>query len=162
LRAQLAKDVDALLPVCRERAKRQMWAARSHSAAILTYDHPAYPRNVYNSNNAVPLLFACGNLEIFKSKRAVACVGTRQIRQPYTALHQHFARVACEEGFAIVSGFALGADTEGHTAALECKGSTVCVMPGGLDRPFPPENRALWDRLLASKGGIFISECPFG
>ena len=41
-------------------------------------------------------------------------------------------------------------------------GHTICVMPGGLDRPFPPENRNLWDSLLASDAGVFVCEFPFG
>jgi predicted Rossmann fold nucleotide-binding protein DprA/Smf involved in DNA uptake len=35
-------------------------------------------------------------------------------------------------------------------------------MPGGLDRPFPPENRPLWDELLLYPGAAFVSELGFG
>jgi DNA processing protein len=35
-------------------------------------------------------------------------------------------------------------------------------MPSGLDRPFPPENRPLWDRLLEYPEAVFVSEFPFG
>ena len=162
LRAQLAKDVQSLLPVCRSRAARQLHAAKSLGAAIVTYQHPAYPKNVYASNNPVPLLYARGVLDVLKDRRVVACVGSRQIRSPYDELHRAFARAACDEEFAISSGFALGADSIGHRAALEAGGRTICVMPCGLDRPFPPENRGLWDELLKDHGGVFISEFPFG
>jgi DNA processing protein len=114
------------------------------------------------SNNPVPVLFVRGALDVLKIRRVVACVGSRQIHPPYDELHRAFARVACDEGFAISSGFALGADSIGHTAALDAKGRTICVMPCGLDRPFPPENRELWDRALIDKGAVFISEFPFG
>jgi predicted Rossmann fold nucleotide-binding protein DprA/Smf involved in DNA uptake len=35
-------------------------------------------------------------------------------------------------------------------------------MPGGLDRPFPPENRPLWEDFLTYSGAVLISEFPFG
>jgi predicted Rossmann fold nucleotide-binding protein DprA/Smf involved in DNA uptake len=35
-------------------------------------------------------------------------------------------------------------------------------MPGGLDRPFPPENRSLWEDFLSYPGAAFVSEFPFG
>ena len=62
----------------------------------------------------------------------------------------------------IVSGFALGADTIGHEEAWKAGGKTICVMPGGLDRPFPPENRRLWDEFLRYPGAAFVSELGFG
>jgi DNA processing protein len=64
--------------------------------------------------------------------------------------------------FTVVSGFALGADTIGHKAALEAKGTTIAVMPCGLDLSFPPENRSLWNELLAYDRAVFVSEFPFG
>src|SRR2546422_3011738 len=162
LRAQLAKEVQSLLPLSRGRASRQLHAAKNLGGRILTYSHSAYPKNVFESNNPVPILFARGAFDVLKNRRVVACVGSRQIRPPYEELHRAFSRVACDEGFGISSGFALGADSIGHTAAFEAKGQTICVMPCGLDRPFPPENRDLWDRVLKDEGGVFISEFPFG
>ena len=153
------RDLDA---VFRPRALRQIDAAHRLGASILTYGHPSYPVNVFESNNAVPILYARGHLANLANKKIVACVGTREIRPPYDALHERFARVACDLGFAIVSGFALGADTIGHRVALESGGSTVCVMPGGLDRPFPPENRDLWEELLPYQGSVMVSEFAFG
>jgi predicted Rossmann fold nucleotide-binding protein DprA/Smf involved in DNA uptake len=35
-------------------------------------------------------------------------------------------------------------------------------MPGGLDRPFPPENRPLWEDLLRYSGAVFVTELGFG
>ena len=38
---------------------------------------------------------------------------------------------------------------------------TVAVFAGGLDRPYPPENVALAERILAA-GGAHLSEMPMG
>jgi predicted Rossmann fold nucleotide-binding protein DprA/Smf involved in DNA uptake len=35
-------------------------------------------------------------------------------------------------------------------------------MPGGLDRPFPPENKSLWSSLLEYPSATFVTESPFG
>jgi DNA processing protein len=151
-----------VLEECRRRAAHQIYAAYKHKAFILTYDHPAYPRNVYVSNLPVPVLYVRGSLDAMQKRRAVACVGSRGIRPPYSELHAEFARVACKAGFAVISGFALGADKIGHETAFNSGGVTVCVMPGGLERPFPPENKGLWEDLLAYGGAAFVSEFPFG
>jgi DNA protecting protein DprA len=147
---------------CRERAVRQILTAYKHKAVLLTYDHREYPRNVYDSNNPIPVLFARGAIEVLKERKVIACVGSRNIRPPYSQLQAEFARVATRHGFTIVSGFALGADTIGHKAALANEGRTICVMPAGLERPFPPENRSLWEELLASHLGLFVTEFGFG
>jgi predicted Rossmann fold nucleotide-binding protein DprA/Smf involved in DNA uptake len=36
------------------------------------------------------------------------------------------------------------------------------VMAGGLDRPFPPENKPLWETFLAAGRAVFVSESGFG
>ena len=144
------------------RAERQLERAAEYGAKIIVYGDPCYPANVFDSNNAVPVIYARGNVEILVGQRAVACVGSRKIAEPYNQLHERFARVAVDEGFTVVSGFALGADTIGHRAARDAGGRTLCVMPNGLDRPFPPENAGLWTELLGYPGAVMISEFPFG
>jgi DNA processing protein len=145
-----------------DRAARQIVRAAENDARLITFDHRLYPPNVRESNNPVPVLYTRGNAEVLTERRAVACVGSRQIRPPYAELQRGFAATAAREGFTVASGFALGADTISHEAAFEAGGRTVAVMPSGLDRPFPPENRPLWERLLAYEGAVFVSEFPFG
>lgn len=147
---------------CRRRAIGQILAAQKHGAILLTYSHPSYPRNVYESNNPIPVLYVRGSLEVLRQRNAVACVGSRSIRAPYSELLAAFARVACQQQFAIVSGFALGADRVGHETAFKNSGGTICVMPSGLDRPFPPENKGLWSELLSYPSAVFVTEFPFG
>ncbi|MGY1728361.1 DNA-processing protein DprA [Geodermatophilus sp. SYSU D01062] len=162
LREALAGLTDADRVVAHDRAARQLVSAADLGAQILTYAHPAYPRNVFESNNPVPVLYARGDVRALSVRTAVACVGSRNIREPYAGLQSQFAAHAASAGAVIVSGFALGADTVAHRAAVEAGGATICVMPGGLDRPFPPENKELFERLLQTPGVAFLSEFPFG
>lgn len=60
---------------------------------------------------------------------------------------------------AIVSGMAIGIDSEAHKAALEVGLPTVAVLPSGLNDGviYPRQNRALAAQILKS-GGALISE----
>lgn len=89
-----------------DRAKKQIESAQSAGGALLTYDDPRYPRCLYESNIPVPVLYARGDLNVLKREKAVACVGSRNIRMPYSELHDAFARRAISLGYVIVSGFA--------------------------------------------------------
>ena len=147
---------------CHRRAVKQILTAHKYDAKILTYRHPSYPRNVYDSNNPIPVLFVRGSLDVLQRPNAVACVGSRNIRAPYLHLQEMFASTAIKQNITVVSGFALGADSVSHTAALKNLGPTICVMPSGLERPFPPENRLLWEDLLRSPHAAFVTEFSFG
>ena len=52
-----------------------------------------------------------------------------------------------ELGAYVVSGLASGIDTAAHTAAIEAQGRTAAVVGTPLGVYYPPENRALQDRI---------------
>jgi DNA protecting protein DprA len=157
------KDVQSALRMqCSERAQRQILAAAKHQAQIITYSHPEYPHNVYVSNNPIPVLYVRGALGILTEQQIVACVGSRKTKPPYSELLRSFTLTAVEKEFAIVSGFAVGADILSHRTAVDASGGTICVMPSGLDRPFPPENKETWHSFLTTSRAVFVSEFPFG
>ncbi len=146
----------------RQRAVDQLQRAGELSATILLHGDPRYPAHVYASNNPVPVLYVRGDPAVWDAAGTVAVVGSRKTREPYASGTRQFTAVATHNGMVIVSGFAMGADSMGHSAAVEAGGRTVCVMPCGLDMVFPPENRGLWEKLLAYQGAVFVSEFGFG
>ena len=160
--SEISAMPDEVRTTARARAERQLQRAEALQANILTYRHPCYPANVFQSNNPMPVLYVRGNCEILRSESVVACVGSRGIRDPYSRIHAVLASGAARAGIVIGSGFALGADTIGHRTAFETGGRTICVLPGGLDRPFPPENDGLWKQLLEYPGAVMVSEFAFG
>ena len=162
LRGGILALSEAELAAGKEKAINQLKQADELSVTILLYDDVGYPARVYASHYPVPVLYVCGDLEVWKDAGTVAVVGSRNIREPYAERAQLFAGTAACNEKVVVSGFARGADSIGHSAAVEAGGQTVCVMPCGLDKIFPPENRKLWEKLRAHSKAVFVSEFEFG
>ena len=162
LRSAIRTLSNANVSAGRDRAIEQLKRASGCAASILVHGDPEYPRRVYESNNPVPVLYVRGDPDIWKGSSSVAVVGSRMTRDPYASCARSFAATAARKGMIVVSGFAIGADSIGHSAARKVGGRTICVMPCGLDKVFPPENRSLWEEMLSYGGAVFVSEFGFG
>lgn len=128
----------------------------------LLYGDSAYPSVLANITSPPRQLYTLGaSLESLLSRPRVAIVGSRGIsaygRQVTTRLSGELAA----NGVVIVSGLALGVDAVAHQAALEAGGTTIAVLPGGLDEIYPASNRGL-ARAMLEQGGALISEYPEG
>ena len=138
-------------------AEREMEAARRFGARFVAVGEPDYPPMLRRMDAPPPLIAIKGKAAVFQPP-AVAIVGARNA----SALGARMARLLAaglgREGYAIVSGLARGIDAAAHEASLST--GTVAVLAGGLDRPYPPENVALAERIAAE--GALVSEMPFG
>ena len=90
---------------------------------------------------------------------AVAMIGARRDTRYGRQQAQKIARDLASAGVVIISGLARGIDTAAHLGALEGGGKTVAVLGNGISSVYPPENRELCRRIIAS-GGCVISEFP--
>lgn len=85
---------------------------------------------------------------------SVAIVGTRKASPEALDFASTLARELVLEGVAVLSGGAKGIDTAAHLGALDAAGATVVVAPSSIDRPFPAENAALFERIVEEGGAV--------
>lgn len=95
-------------------------------------------------------LFLCGQLPRGPS---VALVGTRNPTRPAAEFAFQLAHSLAERGIAVLSGGALGIDSQAHEGALAAGGHSVVVAPSSWDRPYPQSNADLFARVLSAGGG---------
>ncbi len=125
----------------------------SMGSLVITPTDPAYPEALHDlaSARALPSLYVRGALP---KRLGVAIVGTRQPTDEALAFTRVLVAGLAKEGLAIWSGGARGIDAAAHEAALACGAPTVVVMGGGLDRPYPKEHVALYERVLVAGGAL--------
>lgn len=111
---------------------------------------------------ASPLvLWAVGPARLAEvTERSAALVGTRAATAYGEHVASDFAAGLVEREVAVVSGGAYGIDGAAHRAALAGEGTTVAVLAGGIDVPYPAGNSALLHRVSAH--GLLVSEYPPG
>ncbi|WP_101257391.1 DNA-processing protein DprA [Streptomyces barkulensis] len=141
----------------RDRVEAEIEAAERAGARLVTVLDDDYPANLRLVPDLPPFLFVRGGI-VPEDARSVAVVGTRQVTEEGRRRAARMARGLAREGVVVVSGLARGVDTAAHTAALETGGRTVAVIGTGIAAPtYPPENRALAERLVA-EGGAVVSQ----
>ena len=132
----------------------------SENIRCITKDDPEYPVKMKQYPSMPNKLYVKGRLPLAE-KPAVAVIGARMC-SPYGRIQAfRYAKVLSEAGIQIISGMALGIDSEGHKGALEGKMPTFAVLGSGVDVCYPRTNRKLYERILWEGGGV-ISECPPG
>ena len=134
--------------------------ANQFGAIILTYFDKFYPKNLYESNQSIPLLYAKGDMKVLGEKKLCAVVGTRKPSNWTIINTEKAVKNLVKKGYVIVSGLAKGVDSIAHRTALESNGKTIAVLGSGIDVYYPSENRKLQNEIM--KKGVVLSEYPFG
>jgi len=139
-------------------AEAELEAAQKHGARFIGIGEPDYPALLRRMDHPPPLLAVKGNAEVFKLP-PVAIVGARNASLAGIKMAHMLATELGREGYGIVSGLARGIDTAAHEGSLAT--GTVATLAGGIDRPYPPENLDLLDRIVSGASAA-VSEMPFG
>ncbi len=139
-------------------AEAEMEAAARFGAKFFGIGESEYPPALRQIDGAPPLIALKGNPSIC-DRHSIGIVGSRNCSISGAKFAAMLARDIGQAGYSIISGLARGIDTAAHKASLQT--GTIAAMAGGLDKPYPPENIALLDEIIAC-GGAAISEMPFG
>jgi len=135
----------------------ELAAGEGMGAELLLAGDARFPEFLAAIEPAPPVIWVLGDTGLF-ARPAVAIVGARNASALGLRTARRLARELGSTGHVIVSGLARGIDAAAHESSLST--GTIAVLAGGLDRPYPPENLELAERIAAD--GAVISEVPFG
>lgn len=127
---------------------------------IMTLQDADYPERLRQLEDAPCVLYLKGRLPDLDEEAAIGVVGTRQASEYGKTIAKRLGLELARGGAVVVSGIAAGIDTCAVRGALQAGGTVVCVLGGGIDVPYPWENRSLYEDVAAS--GLLISEYPPG
>ncbi|MBM3602638.1 MAG: DNA-protecting protein DprA [Alphaproteobacteria bacterium] len=146
-----------LQPIALAVAERELAQLAQLGGQLVIAADPAYPPLLRAISDAPPCISVLGNPAVLQ-RRLLAMVGTRHASGNGIMLANQFAQQLGAAGIITCSGLARGIDTAVHRASLTT--GTVAVLAGGIDQPYPPENRDLY-RAIAENGCV-VSEMPWG
>jgi DNA processing protein len=139
--------------------ERELATLEEMDVRVITYQDKEYPPSLRHVEDSPLVLYAKGALAD-QDRYAVAIVGSRMMSDYGRRMSERFATELARLGITVISGMARGVDTTAHWAALRAGGRSIAVLGCGIDRPYPPENRPLFDQL--SQLGSVITEFPLG
>jgi len=129
-----------------------------NSINIISYNECVYPVCLREIPDAPVVLYVRGELNP-KQGLGIGIVGSRNASVYGLNVAEKFAAELAELGITVISGMARGIDAAAHRGALKARGVTFAVVGCGLSHIYPPENKQLFENIIAS-GGAVISEFP--
>lgn len=154
------KKINALKSISPSETGGIFRECKSKGYSIITPDSVNYPERFKQLRDMPLVLYALGDTSVLKDTVSIGVVGTRNASNYgiETAQKLSFALASC--GVTIVSGGALGIDSEAHAGAMLAKGRTVAFLGCGLSFDYLKENASL--RRAITKYGAVVSEfAPF-
>lgn len=143
-----------------EKAEEILSVSREKGWKILTPSSKDYPQKLISLQDLPLALYVDGDETCFNSELSVSVVGARKASDYGRAVARALSSAMASIGFTVVSGGALGIDSEAHRGALEEKGKTICVLGCGLGTNYLMENAPL-RREIAQNGAVVTEYPPF-
>lgn len=143
----------------KEKAEEEIMTAEIKQVRLITIEDKEYPYNLKQIEDAPPILYALGNVDLLQNDNMLAVVGSRNASLSARKLAEQISADVAAQNIIIVSGMARGIDAAAHTGALRSGGKTIAVVGTGVNVVYPKENEKLYQELV--KSGLVISEYPF-
>ena len=129
---------------------------RDFGARVITQASPSYPKSLREIHSPPIVLYVWGEIQD-RDHHAIGIIGARRTTHYGSESAKKLAYQLAYAGLTVVSGLARGIDTAAHQGALAAKGRTIAVIGSGLAKLYPPENKALADKIHNGNGAI-VSE----
>ncbi len=133
----------------------EMSLVRESGATVLTLADAGYPVLLREIHDPPTVLYVLGDL-LDRDRYAIGVIGTRKPSHYAADCTKKLSYQLAHSGVTVVSGLARGVDTAAHQAALAAKGRTIAVLGSGLMELYPPENKALAEKISTS--GAVVTE----
>lgn len=150
---------DKSIAIAIKAAEDDISEAEKNGDFILSIKDSLYPNLLRNIKDRPAILYVRGDPQYF-SEKALAVIGTREPSKHGLITAQRLTEYFANKGWQIVSGLALGIDTEAHRTTIDNKCSTIAVLAQGLDKIYPKENKELSEKILANNG-LLVTEYPY-
>lgn len=156
--AELAARVARGL-ACRKTFEAEQHLQEDHGITRITIADTNYPALLRAIHQPPIVLSVWGAATALQASRSVALVGSRTPTSYGIAAAEYLVTELIAAGWTTVSGGARGIDTAVHGATVRDRGTTVAVLGSGLLRPYPQENRGLFQSIIDT-GGALVSSYP--
>lgn len=114
-----------------------------------------YPQELLKIKNAPDKIYIRGNSQLLNNQiGTIGIIGSRNSTEYGRKCARIFAEYFAKKGVTVVSGMALGIDTEAHLGALKGVGNTVAVLGSGLNNITPIENEWLYHKIINENGAV--------
>lgn len=115
-----------------ERADEEASELSDRGVGAVLFGSPGYPHLLRQVRAAPSFLFYLGAVDLLTAHGIGMC-GSRNASDEGLRAAAACGEVATQHGLTVVSGYARGVDTASHVSALSSGGSTVIVLPEGID-----------------------------
>lgn len=125
-----------------------------HILSIGDSDYPGLLKQIYDPPW---VLYLKGKKTILQGK-CLSVVGTRNPSKYGYDVLKNIIPTLIKEKWTIVSGLAIGIDTEAHRIAIKENGNTIAILGSGFHHIYPSQNNLLAEEI--STNHLLISEFP--
>ena len=154
------KKIEALKSSTPSQTGEIIGECRKMGYSIITPDMPEFPDRLKKLSDMPLVLYAIGDCSVLTDAVSIGMVGTRNASNYGIEIAQKLSFSLALSGATIVSGGALGIDSEAHAGAMLAKGRTLAFLGCGLSVNYLMENASL-RRAITRYGAVVSEYSPF-
>ena len=154
------KKIEALKNSSFEKTKEIINECSQKGYKIITPDDKLFPDRLKNLTDMPLVLYGVGDCSVMNDTVSIGMVGTRNASNYGIETAQKLSFLLSLSGATIVSGGALGIDSEAHAGAMLAKGRTLAFLGCGLSVNYLMENAPL-RRAITRYGAVVTEYSPF-
>ncbi len=155
-----AKKIEKLKSISPSETASIIRECKSKGYSVITPDNIYYPDRFKNLKEQPLVLYALGDASVLKDEVSLGVVGTRNASTYGIEIAQKLSYLLAKSKVTIISGAALGVDSEAHAGAMLAKGRTLAFLGCGLSFDYLKENAAL-RRAITRYGAVVSEYSPF-